>query len=250
MTTQQEQRPDPIENVEIPNIEISPFTPARENKPKISDFQIQELIGVGNFGKVMKAYNIVRKQLCALKIVRKESIALMKHADHMINELEVLKMLSSRASDNECPTIMKIHSSFQDSESLYLELEYIQGCTLLSQIRINNPIVKSNLSMIFYTSEVLQTLEYLHQQNVVYRDLKPENILISMQDNGHLKLVDFGFAKQLKQGKTSTNCGTPVYLAPEILRGQGHSFEVDIWSLGVLMVELVSGQTPFHAEDS
>ena len=68
-----------------------------------------------------------------------------------------------------------------------------------------------------------------------------------MQDRGHIKFVDFGFAKQLK-GRTQTNCGTPVYLAPEILRGAGHSFEVDIWSLGVLIVEIVSGQTPFHAE--
>ena len=144
---------------------------------------------------------------------------------------------------------MKIYSSFQDTENLYLELEYIQGCTLLSQIRINNPIVKSNLSMIFYTSEIIQTLEYLHKQNIVYRDLKPENILLSMNDNGHIKFVDFGFAKSLK-GRTKTNCGTPVYLAPEILRGTGHSFEVDIWSLGVLMVEIVSGQTPFHAEDT
>ena len=80
----------------------------------------------------------------------------------------------------------------------------------------------------------------MHWQNIVYRDLKPENILLAMKDNGHIKLVDFGFAKKLK-GRTSTNCGTPVYLAPEILRGTGHSFEVDIWSLGVLMVEIVSG---------
>jgi len=95
--------------------------------------------------------------------------------------------------------------------------------------------------MQFYISEVLQALEFLHQNNVVYRDLKPENIVLSMKDRGHIKLVDFGFAKIIKTAKTITNCGTPVYIAPEILRGTGHSYKVDIWSLGVLIVEIISG---------
>lgn len=105
--------------------------------------------------------------------------------------------------------------------------------------------------MPYYTAEVLLTLEYLHKNDIVYRDLKPENIVISMLERGHIKLVDFGFAKQLKNSsqRTNTNCGTPAYIAPEVLRGNnGHSFEVDIWSLGVLMVELASGQTPFQAD--
>lgn len=107
--------------------------------------------------------------------------------------------------------------------------------------------------MQFYAAEVLLTLEYLHNQNIVYRDLKPENIVLSMSDRGHIKLVDFGFAKQFKSNnhRTNTNCGTPAYIAPEVLRGNfEHSFEVDIWGLGVLMVELVSGQTPFQAENT
>jgi serine/threonine protein kinase len=95
--------------------------------------------------------------------------------------------------------------------------------------------------MQFYISEVLLALEFLHQNHVVYRDLKPENIVLSMKDRGHIKLVDFGFAKIMKMGKTITNCGTPVYIAPEILRCTGHSYQVDVWSLGVLMVEIISG---------
>lgn len=88
----------------------------------------------------------------------------------------------------------------------------------------------------------------MRKESIVYRDLKPENIMISIQNNGHLKLVDFGFAKMLKgTGKTSTNCGTAVYIAPEILRGEAYDYRVDIWSLGVLLTELVSGQTPFQA---
>ena len=88
------------------------------------------------------------------------------------------------------------------------------------------------------------TLEYLHNNCVIYRDLKPENTVISMAERGHLKLVDFGFAKRLGHinQKTNTNCGTPAYIAPEVLRNaNGHGYEADIWSLGVLMVEIISG---------
>ena len=100
-------------------------------------------------------------------------------------------------------------------------------------------------NMPFYCSEVLISLEYLHKNYIIYRDLKPENIVLSIQDRGHIKLVDFGFAKSIKGLKAMTNCGTPVYIAPEILRGNGHSYQVDVWSLGVLMFEIVSGTTPF-----
>ena len=102
-------------------------------------------------------------------------------------------------------------------------------------------------AMAFYAAEVIVTLEYLHSSRIIYRDLKPENIVLSKHNDGHMKLVDFGFAKQMKSQnqRTTTNCGTPVYIAPEVLRGGGHSYEVDVWSLGVLMVEICSGQTPF-----
>jgi len=107
--------------------------------------------------------------------------------------------------------------------------------------------------MLFYAAEVLTTLKYLHSHNVIYRDLKPENIVISMTERGHIKLVDFGFAKRLSNlaQRTFTNCGTPAYLSPEVLiENKGHGPEVDVWGLGVLMAEIVSGTTPFHAEST
>lgn len=108
-----------------------------------------------------------------------------------------------------CPFTVKIFSSFQDQENLYLELEYVEGCTLLSQIKKMNKDVISNMQ--FYACEALQTLEYLHQNDIIFRDLKPENIVLSMRERGHIKLVDFGFAKQLKgpNKRSQTNCGTP-----------------------------------------
>ena len=109
---------------------------------------------------------------------------------------------------------------------------------------MTNKIIKEHMT--FYISDVILALEYLHSKNIVYRDLKPENIIISMSAHGHIKLCDFGFAKKIsKDQKTKTNCGTPTFLAPEILFGKGHSLEVDIWALGVLIYEIVVGMNPF-----
>ena len=238
----------------------------KKNKPKVTDFEIKEVIGIGNFGKVHYARNKKENRPCALKILKKESVAQMKHVDHIINEREVLQYLSDKRRmlkedhhyfsstedmTGECPFLMEIFSSFQDKENLYFELEYIQGCTLLSQIRQCNEDVRQG--MYYYAAEVIYALGYLHQNNIIYRDLKPENIVLSMQERGHIKLVDFGFAKRVKnlQQRTYTNCGTPAYIAPEILRGHnGHGYEADIWSLGVLMFEISSGTTPFQAEST
>jgi protein kinase A len=98
--------------------------------------------------------------------------------------------------------------------------------------------------MTFYAAEVIITLSYLHGHGIIYRDLKPENIVINMSERGHIKFVDFGFAKRSSNinQRTYTNCGTPAYMAPEILiDGGAHGHEVDIWSLGVLMCEILSG---------
>lgn len=125
-------------------------------------------------------------------------------------------------------------------------MDLVAGCDILSRIQSNELRVKNNME--FYTAEVLCALEHLHSNMIVYRDLKPEHVMIDYQ--GHCKLVDFGFAKRfVKQGtnggmnqmKTYTNCGTPDYIAPEVLRGVGTSFEADIWSLGVFICELISG---------
>lgn len=126
----------------------------------------------------------------------------MKQVDHVIGEREVLKYLTLQHANeraghgpksHSCPFIISIYSSFQDEAHLYLELEYVEGCTLLSQINKRNEDVTSNMP--FYAGEALLTLEFLHNQNIIYRDLKPENIVLSMRERGHMKLVDFGFAR-------------------------------------------------------
>jgi len=125
-----------------------------------------------------------------------------------------------------------------------LILEFISGGELFTYLRSVGRLETSHAC--FYASQVTAMFEYLHSMNIIYRDLKPENLLIS--DDGYLKLTDFGFAKVL-EGRTYTLCGTPEYLAPEILLNKGHGKAVDWWTLGILIYELNAGIDPFTADD-
>jgi serine/threonine protein kinase len=132
----------------------------------------------------------------------------------------------------------------QDTQRVYLFLEYIPGGDVFNLLRnvgtFSIPLTR------FYAAQIAVTFDYLHRKNIIFRDLKPENILINT--DGYLKLTDFGFAKKV-DGKTYTVCGTPGYMAPEILLSKGHSKSVDWWTLGVLLYEMVVGIDPFADED-
>jgi serine/threonine protein kinase len=132
-----------------------------------------------------------------------------------------------------------------DMKKLYLVMEYVQGGDLYSRLSRRGRLMTSEVR--FYAAEVASVLTYLHNQGVVYRDLKPENILIAQ--SGHIKLTDFGWSKRLRQGeRTFTLCGTPEYLAPEMLTRSGHDFALDWWTLGVFLHELLSGKSPFECD--
>ena len=123
-------------------------------------------------------------------------------------------------------------------------LEFINGGELFSHLRREGRF--SNDASKFYTMEIVLAFEYLHSMFIVYRDLKPENLLI--EQSGHLKITDFGFAKVV-QDRTWTLCGTPEYLAPEIIQSKGHGKSVDWWALGVLIFEMLAGYPPFYDEN-
>ena len=142
------------------------------------------------------------------------------------------------------PFIVNLTGWTQDDRYLYISLEYIAGGELFTYLR-NIGRLDNNHSRLF-ASQITLMFEYLHSMNVIYRDLKPENLLIN--PDGYLKLTDFGFAKVV-EGRTYTLCGTPEYLAPEILLNKGHGKPVDWWTLGIIIYEMLAGIDPFSDED-
>lgn len=173
----------------------------------------------------------------ALKILKKAEILRLKQVDHVISEFSIMRQISH-------PFIVNLLSFSQDARYLYFGLEFVQGGELFSYLR---SVIKFETSQArFYAGQIVSIFEYLHSKNIIYRDLKPENVLIT--SDGYLKLADFGFAKVV-EGRTYTLCGTPEYLAPEILLNKGHSKPVDWWTLGILIFEMHAGIDPFSDDD-
>ena len=139
---------------------------------------------------------------------------------------------------------MDYYGFLQDDRYIYFITELLKGGDLFTYHRAAE---KFNLKQtIFYGAQIVSIFEYLHSKDICYRDLKPENIMIS--DEGYLKMIDFGFAKVVTK-RTFTICGTPEYIAPEILLNQGHGKPVDWWTLGILVYEMLAGFPPFQDED-
>lgn len=181
-------------------------------------------------------------QVFALKILRKTEVIKLKQIDHVRHEREILADVAGH------PFITRLIASFSDRDSLYMVLDYVPGGELFSYLRRHRRFPEEWAR--FYAAEIVLVLEYLHEQQggVAYRDLKPENLLLDAQ--GHVKLVDFGFAKRLgykndKPVETYTLCGTPEYLAPEVIQNKGHTTAVDWWALGILIYEFLTGYPPF-----
>lgn len=204
----------------------------------LRDFTLGVTLGTGTFGRVQLMQQKSGKQnYFALKTMKKCDIVRLKQIDHIMSEALLLKDLSH-------PFVVNLCATFQDSKRLYLILEYVPGGELFSFLRRERKI--SDEASRFYASEIVLALDYLHSKDIAYRDLKPENLLLSR--SGHLKITDFGFAKKI-DGRTWTLCGTPEYLAPEIIQSRGHGKGVDWWALGILIYEMLAGYPPFYEEN-
>jgi len=185
-------------------------------------------------------YSFDKKPDCyAVKIISKYKVLSNNQQEHMYNELKYMSKLNH-------PFIVQLHSVQQDARNIYMLMDYMQHGELLKVINAKNR-VKSNLAR-FYAAQVVLVFDYLHARDLIYRDLKPENLLL--QSNGYIKMTDFGFVKRVKTNeRTYTLCGTPEYMAPEVIQNSGHGRAADWYTLGIFLYELLVGQPPFMHND-
>lgn len=189
-------------------------------------------------------------KLCAVKILSKQALMQAKQVDHVYNEMVLQQQLRHPfIVSNHLPHIsfkVNMEGIQQDSRSLYIMMEYVEGGELFKVIQKMGHLDASMAK--FYAAQIILVFEYLHSKNFVYRDLKPENVLV--HTSGYLKVSDFGFLKTVKPSeRTFTICGTPEYLAPEIIMNKGHGQPVDWYCLGIFIYELMVGRCPFMHDD-
>jgi serine/threonine protein kinase/CRP-like cAMP-binding protein len=205
----------------------------------LDDLKQVAILGAGGYGYVSLVQHSTTKKTYALKKMSKPHIVAKMQVDHVNNERKLLSICDH-------PFLIALHGSFQDASNIYLLLERVLGGELFSYLDEHGPVGEDQAR--FYGGSVCAALEYLHDRNIIYRDLKPENLLLD--STGFIKVVDFGFAKVVFPGeRTWTLCGTPEYLAPEVILRKGHDTRVDWWSLGILIIELIVGGTPFFSND-
>ena len=213
------------------------FNKVQPKKIKLSDYEMDRTLGSGSFGRVKLSKNKKDGNYVAIKILKKSELIKLKQVDHILNEIKILSMIDH-------PFLVHTDGFTQDKKYLYVVLELVNGGELFTYLRGVGrfPVDQARI----YIAQIILIFDYLHNKNIIYRDLKPENILI--HKSGFLKLTDFGFAK-IVEGRTYTLCGTPEYLAPEIILNKGHGKPVDWWTCGILLYEMIAGIDPFSDDD-
>nr|VZH95894.1 unnamed protein product [Spirometra erinaceieuropaei] len=198
------------------------------------------ILGIGGFGRVeLVVWKRDQTKSFALKCMKKQHIVETRQQEHIFSERNLMFEIQS-------PFVCKLFATYRDSKFVYMLLEACLGGELWTILR-NRGNFDDNITR-FVVASVLEAFTYLHTHHIIYRDLKPENLLLDEQ--GYIKLCDFGFAKKIPPGrKTWTFCGTPEYVAPEIILNKGHDHSADYWSLGILMFELLTGSPPFTGID-
>ena len=205
---------------------------------KANDYIIGDTIRILPLGRVKTVRIKKNNEPLALKILNKSAIIKANQIQHISNEFKIIPTL-------EHPSIISIITASQDEKYMYFFFEFIPGGDLFNLLKVENKFSLEKAQ--FYAGQVVFVLEYLHSKNIIYRNLKPENILINK--NGYIKISDFGLSKKIED-RTYTMCGTPSYLAPEIILNKGYGLSVDWWAFGILLYEMICGVDPFSDEDT
>ncbi|GBE82373.1 cAMP dependent protein kinase [Sparassis latifolia] len=209
---------------------------------KLTDFEVRGTLGTGTFSRVLlvrlrnAAASPSSLNAFALKVLRKSEIVRLRQVEHVNAERYILSRVRH-------PFIVDCYATFQDSLNIYMLLSYVPGGELFTHLRRARRFTPDVTR--FYLATIILALKYLHTFNIIYRDLKPENLLLDSR--GYLRLTDFGFAK-IVDDRTWTLCGTPEYLAPEIIQSDGHGKAADWWACGILCYEMLVGYPPFFDE--
>jgi len=218
-----------------------PSQHAIEKKIGVEDFQQLKVIGRGGFGRVLLVKKRDTGEFYAMKILKKSSIVSRGEVNHTRTEKSVLAKIDH-------PFLAKLYWSFQTEEYLYFIMDFINGGELFYHLSLEKKFSEERAK--FYSAEIIAGIDYLHQHGIIYRDLKPENILLDKY--GHVILTDFGLSKEgllSPNDSTITFCGTPEYLAPEVVSGESYTKAIDWWSVGTLIYEMLTGLPPFYDQN-
>ena len=193
-------------------------------------------VGKGGFGQVWKCRNKISQKIYAIKVMNKHSIIQDKMVDQINREIEIMYKVNH-------PHIVKLVNHYEDDDNIYLIINFASKGQLYTILKKANKFDEKTVAQ--YMREIISAIKYLHSFNppIIHRDIKPENILVD--ENNRMKVCDFGWSNYEGSSKRTTYCGTPEYLAPEMIKKEGHDASVDIWDIGVLMFELLSGYSPF-----